>query len=117
MSYQMVPRDELVKTGGKAVGGVVGGISLLVLNSVTGMLPAVIIGGILTAGGLTMAASSREDRTAGQIAAAAGVATIASVIPIVGGIASTLLWGGGVALLGLGVYSGYRFWKGLQSRK
>ncbi|AFG37673.1 hypothetical protein [Spirochaeta africana] len=117
MSDPIVPRDQLVKTGGKAVGGIGGGIVLLALNSVTGFLPAVIIGGLLTAGGLGIAGSSPEDKTAGTIAAAAGIATISSALPLVGGLASTLLWGGGVVLLGAGIYSAFKFWQGLRSRR
>ncbi|MFW5801339.1 MAG: hypothetical protein ACOCVC_04865 [Spirochaeta sp.] len=117
MSGPIVSRNDLVKTGSKAVGGVAGGVILLALNAVTGIVPAIIVGGILTIGGLGIAASSPEDRVAGTITAAAGAATILSTIPLIGGLASTLLWGGGVILLGAGVYSGYKFWKGLRARQ
>ncbi|GAB6090932.1 hypothetical protein [Spirochaeta dissipatitropha] len=113
----IVPRDKMVKTAGKAVGGIAGGITLLALNSVTGFVPALIIGGIFTVGGASIAASSPEDRNAGLIGIAVGAATIASSLPLIGGLASTLLSLSGIGLLGTGVYCAYKFWQGLNSRR
>lgn len=110
----IVPTRTLVKQGTAGVGGVVAGAVLLLLGGL-GPIGGAIIGGILALGGLGVAASSKEDRTAGGIMAGAGVLTILSGIGW--GLGGTLLWISGIGLLGLGAYSLYKFIKGLRSRR
>jgi hypothetical protein len=117
---EIVPRETLVKQGSKGIGGVLGGAGLLVLNAVTGaMIPGLIVGGVLTVGGLGVAAGSREDKTAGTIAAGAGALTaVASLpIPLLSGVAGGLMWLSGLGLIGAGAYGLYKFFKGLRSRR
>jgi hypothetical protein len=105
-----------VKQGTAGIGGVVGGAGLLILRAL-GAVPVVgwIIGGVLAIGGLAVAASSKEDRTAGAIVGGAGVLTILAGFGL--GFGSTLLLLGGIGLLGFGAWGLYKFIKGLRSRR
>lgn len=109
----LVPTKTLVKHGTTGVGGVVGGAVLLLLGGL-GPVGAAIIGGVLTLVGAGVGASSKEDRIAGAVVAGAGVLTILSGVT---GIGSALLTVGGLGLLGFGVYSLFRFIRGLRSRR
>ncbi len=115
----IVPRDELVRRGGKGVAGVAGGIGIFLLRGIAAgggfSIPGLIVGGIVTLIGLGMS-SSQKDRPSGLITAAAGVLTAIASLPIVGGLASALMWIGGTGLLAGGIYSIYKFIKGIKSR-
>lgn len=114
---EMVPRRELVRTGGKGIAGVAGGIGLLVLRSIaSATIPGLIVGGILTVAGLGVSSRSRKDRTAGLVAAGAGALTVVASLPLVGGLGSTLMLLGGIGLFAAGGFALFRFFKGLKSR-
>jgi hypothetical protein len=116
----IVPKETLVKQGSKGIGGVLGGAGILVLNAVTGaMIPGLIVGGALTVGGLGIAASSREDKVAGTVAAGAGALTVVASLPIplLSSAAGGLMWLSGLGLVGAGVYGLIKFFKGLKSRR
>ncbi|MFP4362858.1 MAG: hypothetical protein ACLFR1_03200 [Spirochaetia bacterium] len=110
----MVPRQTIAKDAGKAIGGIGGGAALMLLNGLGG-IPGIVVGSVITLAGLGIS-SSKEDRIAGLITTAAGALTIIGALPFVGGIASTLMTIGGLGLLGGGIYSAYRFFKGMKSR-
>lgn len=110
---EIVPTRSLVKEGTKGVGGIAGGAALLVLRALSGTLLGPILGGILTIGGIGVAAASKEDRVAGAVVAGAGVLTILSRFAFGG----TLMLIGGIGLLGVGGFSLYKFIKGLRSRR
>ena len=111
---EIVPRKELVKQGVKGFAGVGGGIGLFILNWVAsaGFLPGLIVGGAVTVVGMLIG-TSKEDRKAGMITAAAGIATIlAATIGVIG----WLLPAAGLGLIGLGVYSLFKFFRNLRKR-
>ncbi len=110
----IVPRKTLVKEGGKAIGGIGGGIVLLALSNVAG-IPALIIGGIIALLGLGVS-GSRDDRKAGLIITAAGILTALGGIPILGGIAGTLMSVAGIGLLAMGGISLFKFIRGYLKR-
>jgi hypothetical protein len=110
----LVPRKTLVKQGGQAIGGVVGGIALLILTGIHG-IPALIVGGIIAAIGLSIS-GSRDDRTAGLITTAAGVLTAVAAVPFLGGIAGTLLSISGIGLLIMGGINLFKFIRGYRKR-
>jgi hypothetical protein len=115
---EIVPAKTLVKHGSKALGGIAGGGALLVLNGIAAApVAGLVVGGILTIGGLGIGASSKDDRVAGAVTAGAGVLTALTAIPLVGPLASGLLSLAGVGLLIGGGVSLYKFWKGLKSRR
>ena len=119
---ELVPRSTLVRQGSRGIGGVAGGIGLLVLRGIAGVgaglsLPGLIVGGGLTIFGLGAAARDKKDQTAGWITAGAGILTGVASLPLVGGLASGLMWIAGVGLLGTGGYSLYKFFKGLRARR
>jgi hypothetical protein len=104
----LVPRKELVKQGMKGIGGIVCGGVLLVLSGLSGPV-GWIVGGLLTIVGIGIS-SSKEDRTAGAITAAAGILTlISTLIPGIGGAAGWLMRIGGIGLLIAGGYSLIQF--------
>ncbi len=112
----LVPRDRLVRQGMKGVGGAVGGAALLLLSGLSG--PAGwIVGGLLTMGGLVIS-TSRDDRTAGIVTAAAGLLILVSAaIPGVGPVANWLMRAGGIALLLGGGFSIVCFILNLRKRR
>ena len=111
---EMVPRKQLVKHGSQGIGGVVGGAVVLALGSL-GAIPSLIVGGVIAIVGLVVS-RSKDDRTAGLVATAAGVITAATAIPFIGGLAGTLLTISGVGLLVAGGISLYKFIRGYRSR-
>ncbi len=111
---EMVPRKTLVKYGTQGIGGVVGGAVILGLGSL-GTVGSLVVGGIVALVGLAVS-SSKDDRTAGMVAAGAGVITAATAIPFIGKLAGTLLGISGVGLLIAGGISLYKFIRGYKSR-
>jgi len=110
----LVPRKTMVKQGGYAIGGLGGGIALLALHAIGGV-PALIVGGIVALIGLAIS-SSKDDRTAGIVTAAAGALTAAAAIPVIGGIAGALLTISGIGLLVMGGINLYKFVKNYRKR-
>ena len=110
----IVPRKTLVKHGSQGIGGVIGGAVILGLGSL-GVAGSLIIGGIVAVVGFALS-RSKDDRTAGLIAAAAGIITAATAIPFVGGIAATLLTISGIGLLVAGGLSLIKFIRGYRKR-
>jgi hypothetical protein len=107
----IVPRKEVSREGMKAIGGLAGGAALMALAGL-GTIPGLIVGGALTLVGLGLTLS-REDRTAGGIAAGAGALTVLSRLFGFGG---GLLFVGGAALLISGSISLVNFIRKLKSR-
>lgn len=119
---ELVPRDQLVKQGSRGVGGLVGGAGLLVLHSIAQIgagfsLPGLIVGGVLAVTGIGFSSGSKADKTGGMILTGAGVLTGLAALPIVGGLASGLMWLSGLGLLGVGGVNLYRFIRGLRKRR
>jgi len=112
---EIVPRKELVKQGVKGFAGVGGGIGLFILNWVAsaGFLPGLIVGGAVTVVGMLIG-TSKEDRKAGMITAAAGIATILAAT--IGGVVGWLLPAAGLVLIGLGAFSLFKFFRNLRKR-
>lgn len=116
MSTEIVPTKTLVKRATKGVGGIAGGAALIGLSSM-GPMPSLIIGGLLAVGGLTIATTSPDDRKYAGVVAGAGALTALTALPLIGNITNFLMWGGGVALIGMGIYSFVNFFQGLRTRK
>jgi hypothetical protein len=112
MSTEIVPREKVTKHGLQGVVSVAGGVGSIILAAITAhWLPGVIVGGIIGLAGLALS-SSKHDRTLGvATTVVGGVAVFASIFHL-GGILVT----GGIVLLGIGVYSLVKFFRGLKSR-
>jgi len=113
----IVPRSQVTKSGVKGVGAIAGGVGLLVLSSLGGFL-GLIAGGVLTVVGLALS-GSKSDRTAGVVTAAAGIITgVSALHNFVNFLPnlSWLMWLPGIGLLGAGVYSLVKFFRGMKSR-
>ena len=115
MSTEMVPRDKLTKQGLNGLVSVAGGVGALVLNALAAGLPGVIVGGIITVAGLALSGSKHE-RGVGVATTVVGAATIAASVGILGGLVHGVLWIGGLGLLGVGIYSLVKFFRGLKTR-
>ena len=116
---EIVPREEVVKYGSRALGGVGGGIVIFILQLITkggGVSTAgLIIGGVILAAGLLIG-RAKEDRGTGMVAAGAGFLTALASLPIIGWLAATLLVVSGIGLLGGGLFNLFKFIKGMRSR-
>lgn len=115
----LVPRKEMVNQGVKGVGGVAGGVALLIVKGLLfslGLVPGLIIGGVLTLGGLAISRSKGE-RTAGAVVAGAGILTLVASTGIGAGLAGALMTIGGIGLLAFGGYSLIKFILNLRKRR
>ena len=109
----IVPRNEVSKSGVKGVGAVVGGATLLVLSAISSIpVLGVIAGAVLAVIGFSLT-TSRSDRTAGVVTAIAGVVTVAAAL--IPGL-RWLVWLPGLGLIGTGVYMLFKFFRGMKSR-
>ncbi len=113
----IVPRNELTRHGMKGVGAIAGGVGLIVLSSLGAVL-GLIAGGVLAVVGLSLT-GSKSDRTAGVVTAVAGAATVVSalhhILPVFPNL-SWLMWIPGIGLLGAGIYSMVKFFRGMKTR-
>jgi hypothetical protein len=119
--------QEVRKAGMVGVGSGVAGLGLLILNGFTGGWGGIIVGGIVTVGGLSImgskgSANAGDKRLGGLITAAGAVtagAALCQVLPglqWLKGLGSAALWISGAGLLGLGIWNIIKFVKGLKSR-
>jgi hypothetical protein len=111
------PRSQVSRNGVKGVGAVAGGVGLVVL-SLLGPVLGLIAGGILTVVGFSLT-GSKSDRTAGWVTAGAGIVTAVSAVSHIVHFLpnlSWLMWIPGVALIGAGVWSLFKFFRGVRSR-
>ncbi|GHU99721.1 hypothetical protein FACS189483_09290 [Spirochaetia bacterium] len=111
-----VSTDVLAKRGVTAIGSLIGGSGLLVL----GVLPPImglVAGGIVGVVGISgLISKDPEDRKPALLVTMAGALAVFSKVPIVRPVAATLLGLGAIGLIGLGIYNGIKFLKGLKSR-
>jgi hypothetical protein len=63
-----------------------------------------------------MASSNKTDKNTGTFLAGAGALTIASKLPIIGGLAGFISGFGALSLIGVGIWNGVKFLKGLKAR-
>jgi hypothetical protein len=110
----MVPRKTLVKYGSQGLGGLVGGAVILTLGSL-GAVASIVVGSVVGIVGLVLS-RSKDDRTAGLVALAAGAVTALTAVPFLGGIAGSLLGIGGLGLLVVGGINLFKFIRGYRSR-
>ena len=110
----IVPRNQVTKSGVKGVGAVAGGAGLLVLAAVTsiGLLAGLVAGGVITVVGLALS-GSKSDRASGIVTTVAGVVTMAAAL--IPGL-RWLMWIPGIGLLGAGIYSLVKAFRGMKSR-
>ncbi|MDR1178367.1 MAG: hypothetical protein LBK64_06030 [Spirochaetaceae bacterium] len=111
-----VPRKTLVRQGITAVGSLASALVLFILKN----LPSVaglIAGGIITLAGLVCVFSKdKEDKKAGLFLSAAGILSLLSRSPLFPRLSGGLLNLGILGLLGLGVWKGVAFLRGLKAR-
>jgi hypothetical protein len=118
----LASREQLERQGMTGIVSSAAGLGLLLLRGLTSFgagfsLPGLIVGGALTVAGAGLSAGKKADRIGGGIIAAGGVLTAVASLPVVGGLASGLMWLGGVGLLGAGVVNIVRFARGLRARR
>jgi hypothetical protein len=107
----IVPRNQVTKSGVKGVGAVAGGVGLLVLGSIHGIL-GLVAGGVVAVVGLALS-TSKSDRTAGIVTTAAGV--VAAAAALIPGLRWLVVLPA-VGLIGAGIWSLVKFFRGLKSR-
>ena len=113
----IVPRGVVVGQGMRGIAGVGGGTALLILNGIAkaGFLPGLIVGGLVVVAGLVLG-SSREDRRAGTVTTVVGAATVLASIPAIHRALGWLMPAAGVALILVGLWSLFKFWRNLRKR-
>jgi hypothetical protein len=112
-----VPTNVLAKQGVAAVAGLAGGIGLFVLRAlhpIIGIVAGAVVG-VLGIGAVL--SRDPDDRKPGILLTASGVLTVLSKVGIFGSFAASLLGIGAIGLLGLGIWNGIKFLKGLKSRR
>ncbi|MDR0643554.1 MAG: hypothetical protein LBG05_01385 [Treponema sp.] len=108
--------NALTKYAVTAIGSIAGGIGLFVIGGL-GIIPGIIAGGVATVVGLaSMASSDKTDKNMGVFLAGAGALTIASKLPIIGGLVGILSGIGALSMIGIGVWNSIKFFKGLKAR-
>jgi len=118
MSTEIVPREKVAKQGLQGVISTAGGIVSFVLAGITtGAFHwfGVIVGGVIAVAGLALS-SSRHDRSLGVATTVVGAAVTLASVGILHGLVHGVLVAGGVVLVGIGVYSLFRFFRGLKTR-
>ncbi len=107
------PRNQVARHGMKGVGAVAGGVGLLVLSAIA-HIPWIgpIVGGVIAVAGFALT-GSKSERTAGVVAAVAGVATV--VVSLIPGLRWLMVLPG-IGLLGAGIWSLIKFFRGMKSR-
>jgi hypothetical protein len=110
------PTNVLAKQGVIAIGGIAGGIGLLIMGALPPIIGIIAGAAVGVVGIGALLSKDREDRKPGLIVAVAGGLSILSKIGIVRPLAGTLLGIGAIGLLGLGIWNGIKFLKGLKSR-
>jgi hypothetical protein len=115
----MVPyesRNSLSKRGITAIGCIAGGIGLFVLGSLS-TVAGIVAGAVAGVVGIcALTSKDPTDKTPGVITTGAGALTIVSKLPLVGFLAKPLLGLGAIILLGVGIWNGIKFFKGLKAR-
>ena len=111
--------NKLAKRGVTAVGGIIGGVALLAMSALP-PVAGIIVGGAATAIGIgAVLSKDPDDKKIGKFVVAGGVLALVSKLPIpafIAGVAGTVLSIGGLGLLGMGIWNGIKFIKGLKSR-
>ncbi len=110
----LVPKKDLVKSGSKGIGGIVGGAVVLALNALN-PIASLIVGVIVGVTGLGMS-RSKEEKGTGMLIAGAGALTAITAIPAIGGVAAWLLGVSGVGLLLMGGWNLIKFIRGYRQR-
>ena len=110
------PTNVLAKQGVTAIGCLIGGVGLFLLGalpSVVGVVAGLAVGVVGVAAVLS---KDPEDRKPGVFITAAGGAAILSKVGFLRHLMTPLLGLGAAALIGIGIWKGIQFLRGLKSR-
>ncbi len=110
----IVPRNQVTKSGMTAVGGIGGGVALLALAGFHWF--GIIAGAVLLIAGIALT-TSRSDRNLGIVGAVVGAASLAS--GILGRWLPFIPWlmrAAGLVLVGVGIWSLVKFFRGMKTR-
>ena len=116
-------KETLADTGVRGAAGVAGGVALMLLRGITGFgslsIVGLVAGGALSLFGVATAGAGKEraDKVGGLLTAGAGAATIAASLPVIGAPVSSLMWVGGLGLIGYGAVQVVHFLRGLRARR
>ena len=113
------PTHTLAKQGVTAIGCMIGGVGLLILGALPSVV-GIVAGGVVGAVGVgAVLSKDPDDRKPGLLLAAAGGLAVLSKIgflrPLTA-LSGTILGLGAVGLIGMGIWKGLQFLKGLKSR-
>jgi hypothetical protein len=112
----LTPTSVLAKQGVTAIGGIAGGIVCLVMGALPPVVGIVVGGAAAVIGISAILSKDPGDKKPGILIAAAGALAVFSKVGMIKPIAGTLLSIGALGLLGLGIWNGIKFLKGLKKR-
>ena len=110
------PTHTLAKQGVTAIGCLIGGVGLLILGalpSVVGVVAGVVVGAV---GIGAILSKDPDDRKPGILLTIAGGMAILSKIGFLRGLTGTIFGLGAIGLIGMGIWKGIQFFKGLKNR-
>jgi hypothetical protein len=112
-------QKDIVRQGLSAAGFLATGVGLFVMGSLPAII-GVIVGVAACFLGVGSAFShDRDDRIGGSVLFAGGALTLLAKlrIPLLAGLSRVVLSVGAVACIGLGIWNGIKFLRGLQDRR
>ncbi len=114
--YYPADPNDLRKQGTKGIMSAGAGVGLWVVNALIHMpiVGWVIGGGLLFLGFTGLFGKSKTDRASGTVMMAAGIAGLATIL--LPRFTGSLLFLGGLALVGYGAFNIFKFIRGLRSR-
>jgi hypothetical protein len=114
------PSNVLAKQGVAAIGNLIGGVGLLVMNILPRPVGLGLGAVLLVVGIVSMRSKDPEDRKPGLMLTIAGALSVlaraGANLPLVPALSGTLLSVGAIGLLAMGIWNGIKFLKGLKSR-
>ena len=110
------PTHVLAKQGVTAIGCLIGGAGLFLLGALPSIV-GIVTGVVVSVVGISAALSKDpDDRKPGIMITIAGGLAVLSKVGFLHSFTTTLLGLGAVGLIGMGIWKGLKFLKGLKSR-
>lgn len=111
-------REVLVKQATQGGFAIAGGIALLIFKGIVA-IPyfGVIVGAAMLISGLVLRSKgSSGDKFTSVALIGLGAVAVATVVPVLGGLASGLMWLSGLGLIGVGIWKLIQYSRGMKGR-
>ena len=111
-------REVLVKQATQGAFAIAGGVALLVFKGLAA-IPFVgpIVGAAMLVAGLVLRSKgSQGDKFTSLSLVVLGGVAVATIIPVIGGLANTLMWMSALGLIGVGIWKLIQYNRGIKGR-